>query len=422
MGQIYITYPKAPLQKSENRIYQNVFSFGAPTNPTTALVSGVNCSYPAIVNVKSGALFNNTAQLGTNHQTSTFDDTKEIPTLSPKTTIGDTDKLKKAIGKKWFNNNLQRQLIAASTPQSVMHKRYKRSMFCRNTITVDASGKVMSHYCKQRCCVTCNAIRTAITMQRYAPVIEQWGDDIHFVTLTLKNVAGDCLAQTIRDMITEVQRIADMLKKRYHRGKGEKFEAIRKLEVTVNPYRDDYHPHFHFIVRGERNALLLLSQWQKALNTVTSAKAQDIRKADSKSIQELFKYSTKLAVSSTKKNKADKRPQVIYADMLNVVYEALSGIRTLQPVGFKLQSIDSEIKSTGDSEFSGIQADSDIYEFDNDTAMYWSTTTGEALLNEYRLPQRIRDRAKRIIVRKEYQRNNDRRYQLQRGTVKRAEK
>lgn len=252
-------------------------------------------------------------------------------------------------------------------------------------------------------------------MQRYAPVIEQWGDDIHFVTLTLRNVSGDCLAQTIRDMITEVQRIADMLKKRYHRGKGEKFEAIRKLEVTVNPYRDDYHPHFHFIVRGEHNALLLLAEWQKAFNTATSAKAQDIRKADSKSIQELFKYSTKLAVSSTKKNKADKRPQVIYADMLNVVYEALSGIRTLQPVGFKLPSTESDIKSTGDIELSGIQADSDIYEFDNDTAMYWSTTTGEALLNEYRLPQRIRERAKRIIVRKDYERNNDRRYQLQRG-------
>lgn len=415
MMQIYVTYPKAPPRKSENRIDQSVFSFGAPTNPTIALFSGANCSYPAIANVKSGALFNNTAQLGTKHQISTFDDTADMPKLSPETTTGDTDKLKKVIGKKWFNNNLQRQLIGASTPQSVMHKRYKRSMFCRNTLVVDANGKVMSHYCKQRCCVTCNAIRTAVTMERYKPVIEQWGNDIYFVTLTLRNVSGDCLAQTIRDMITEVQRISDMLKKRYHRGKGEKFEAIRKLEVTVNPYRDDYHPHFHFIVRGEHNALLLLAEWQKAFKTATSAKAQDIRKADSKSVQELFKYSTKLAVSSTKKSKTDKRPQVIYADMLHVVYEALSGIRTLQPVGFKIPRTESDIKSTGDDELSGIQVDSDIYEFDNDTAMYWSTTTGEALLNEYRLPQRIRDRAKRIIVRKDYERNNDRRYRLHTG-------
>jgi hypothetical protein len=111
---------------------------------------------------------------------------------------------------------------------------------------------------------------------------------------------------------------------------------VRKLEITYNIDRADYHPHFHFIVEGEIEAGYLLEKWLK-YNPESNRGAQDMKKANRDSLKELFKYAVKETGTSNKK-KNDTRPIPIHA--LHHIYETLKGKRTFQSMGNFAQDIE----------------------------------------------------------------------------------
>ena len=69
--------------------------------------------------------------------------------------------------------------------------------------------------------------------------------------------------------------------------------------------------------------------------------AQDIRPADSKAVKELFKYFTK-TVTTVRNKKGEVKDRMIYADAMDVIFNAIKGKRTFQNFGFKAPKVEAE--------------------------------------------------------------------------------
>ena len=215
----------------------------------------------------------------------------------------------------------------------------------------------------------CNAIRTAKAINTYVPVIQSWSE-AHLVTLTVPNCKAGDLKETIYNMYESFKQVKRYVKTNYNRKLIDfKLIGVRKIECTYNSIRNDYHPHFHIIVKTKEMAEVLHDQWL-VRQPSANIKGQDIRKADTACLQELFKYMTKV-ISKT------KNESIIYADSLDVIFNAMKGRRVLQNFGFVLPKIideDEIVKTTSEM----IQA---VYEWQAEANDWVDLQSGECLTN-----------------------------------------
>ena len=297
---------------------------------TDAKISKTAQSQRADSGGKKGVSLDTLAQLRTNGQNN------EIGPLRKCTLASDKKTLKKRARRKYLSNNLTLKLIDAAkgNEQGNKGKNYWSTFHCANVLQITDKGKVIGKYCKQRWCPVCNAIRTAKLINQYKPHFQDWQNP-QFVTLTIPNVHATELRRTLEAMQINFRKVKDSLNKTAKRNGRTKLKGVRKLECTFNLIRNDYHPHYHFLIEGLDNSIELVNRW---LNAYPSAniKAQDIRKADDKSLIEVFKYFTKLITTGP------NGKRVIYADALDIIFNAVSGLRTFQNLGFKLSSIQND--------------------------------------------------------------------------------
>lgn len=283
------------------------------------------------------------AQLGTKQQN---DDQEQDFDLSAQTSADDKKALRKRARRKYMTGTYLGALIDVSkaTEKSVLLKSYWNSYHCADELTLRSDGKVTGHYCKTRWCLVCNSIRTAQLINKYMPVLETWQEK-QFVTLTVPNCSAGNLPVTLEEMYKAFATVKDRMKKQHQRGQAPKFVGLRKMECTYNPNRNDFHPHFHFIIDDKETSNNLVDYWLQEWNKnsfdntvrgAASRKAQDIRPADDKSVIELFKYFTKVV---QKPNKDGKR--LIYADAMDVIFNAVKGKRVFQNFGFKLPVLEN---------------------------------------------------------------------------------
>ena len=155
-------------------------------------------------------------------------------------------------------------------------------------------------------------------MNGYLPQL--FNRQLNFVTLTIPNVKATELKDTISDMIKNATLIIRNLREK----KLISINGIRKIEVTYNKENDTYHPHFHLLV--DRGAEEIVSQWLERYPAARRI-AQDIRPTDQSSLNELFKYSTKII-----EGKQGKTIDIHYT-ALDVIMIALKGKRIFQPFG-----------------------------------------------------------------------------------------
>lgn len=218
--------------------------------------------------------------------------------------------------------------LGDSTPLS---KSYRRTVDCAQQL-LQEDGKLTSRYCGNRWCGICNRIRTAKLRQAYGPTLATW--DVFFVTVTIPNVRGPQLHQSVRDLTKSCRIIADKIRRRDRLT----WKAVRKFETTFNSERRDYHPHLHLVVHGEAAARTFVKHWLER-HPDCDAKAQDVRRADPETVmRELFKYLTKQTV------RMEGRTISSYpARVLDTIYKATRGMRTIQPMGFKVPKSVEEI-------------------------------------------------------------------------------
>lgn len=160
-----------------------------------------------------------------------------------------------------------------------------------------------ANFCKFRFCSICGwrqACKDAAKISVLMDYIKaEHKKEFVFVTLTAPNVKADVL----RDEITRYNKA---FKNLTERGaiKIINHGYIRKLEITYNVERDDYHPHFHcvfavnksyfsgeYYIRQER----WLNLWRELMKdeTITQVDVRRVKSNNDKEMREFSKYAAK---------------------------------------------------------------------------------------------------------------------------------
>jgi hypothetical protein len=281
--------------------------------------------YYLILKKYSVFVFNTTAQVGTSSKT---------PQNSTTQNKGKPNSIQKRARSKFLSNSIVNELYKLDSP---LKSSYGRSIKCCDSLNVE-NGTVYGKYCKNRYCLVCARIKTAVLCEKYKEPIKQNFNDPYFVTLTVPNVRGIALSMKIKEMFKDFKKLQEKHKKRHQRGQiNTKMKAIVKLECTYNQEREDFHPHLHIITNTLETANFILEEWLQR-NKKSKRIAQDVRKADENSIMELFKYSTKLMsdIKDYESGKALGKGNIV-VEAMDVMFRAMHKKRTLRTYGFRLE-------------------------------------------------------------------------------------
>ena len=159
--------------------------------------------------------------------------------------------------------------------------------------------------CKHRFCPVCswrkarkNALKISILMQYLK---QEENKEFVFLTLTAPNVKTDELNDEIKHYNQSFKRLMERKEvKAVVKG------YVRKLEVTYNKNRDDYHPHFHVVLAVNKSYFTdtkayitrdrWLELWQKSTKNplITQVDIRRVKHTDNKKeVSEIAKYSAK---------------------------------------------------------------------------------------------------------------------------------
>jgi len=212
--------------------------------------------------------------------------------------------------------------------------------------------------------------------------------DKQFLTLTIPNVPGAQLRNTIKCMILAVRNIQE------HRRRILKLpgiNCIRKLECTYNAEKNTYHPHFHFIIDGIQDAEYLLDQWLKKYPEA-DRRAQKIVEAYNPA--ELFKYFTKLTSKTgtvvDKKGKIKIAQEYHFPEALDFIFQAIERIRIIQPMG-KIKLVKDDIDELHAEEVDEtLEQDVEINKFYIWNGTNWYSPYTGVLLSSFEPNQNLR--------------------------------
>ena len=212
---------------------------------------------------------------------------------------------------KYTEKKLKNQLLQNLIVNHVSEKTLERIEECNTFLfmvgdkTLEKTKLHRSNNCENRFCPVCawknarkNAMKLSILMD-YLREEEQ--KEFIFLTLTAPNVKEAELQDEIKHYNQSFQRL--MQRKEVKTAvKG----YVRKLEVTYNKNRNDYHPHFHVILAVDksyfsnskryisRNRWLDLWKQSTKNSLITQVDVRKVKQTDNKKeISEIAKYSAK---------------------------------------------------------------------------------------------------------------------------------
>jgi plasmid rolling circle replication initiator protein Rep len=212
---------------------------------------------------------------------------------------------------KYTEKKLKNQLLQMLISPHVSEATLLNIKEC-NTFMLFVADKTLEHKklygsnsCKNRFCPVCawrkarkNALKISILME-YLKAEEN--KEFIFLTLTAPNVKADDLNDEIKHYNQSFKRLIERKEvKNAVRG------YVRKLEVTYNKDRDDYHPHFHVILavdkhyfNNQRQYIIRdrwLELWQQSMKNplITQVDVRRVKHTDNKKeVSEIAKYSAK---------------------------------------------------------------------------------------------------------------------------------
>jgi plasmid rolling circle replication initiator protein Rep len=212
---------------------------------------------------------------------------------------------------KYTQKKLKNQLLQTLINSHVTEKTLERVKDC-NTFLFMVADKTMektklhrSNNCEHRFCPVCtwkkarkNALKISILMQYLK---KEENKEFLFLTLTAPNVRADELNDEIKHYNKSFQRLMQRKEVKVV-VKG----YVRKLEVTYNKDRDDYHPHFHVILAVNKsyftdknyyiNRNRWLELWQQSTKNplITQVDVRRVKHTENKKeVSEIAKYSAK---------------------------------------------------------------------------------------------------------------------------------
>lgn len=212
---------------------------------------------------------------------------------------------------KYTEKKLKNQLLQTLISPHVSEATLLNIKEC-NTFMLFVVDKTLEHKklygsnsCKNRFCPVCawrkarkNALKISILME-YLKAEEN--KEFIFLTLTAPNVKADELNDEIKHYNQSFKRLIERKEvKNAVRG------YVRKLEVTYNKDRDDYHPHFHVVLAVDKHYFnnqrqyitrdRWLELWQQSTKNplITQVDIRRVKHTDNKKeVSEIAKYSAK---------------------------------------------------------------------------------------------------------------------------------
>lgn len=199
------------------------------------------------------------------------------------------------------------------------------SFFANETFEKKKVNK--SNFCKNRFCPLCawrkakkDSLKISILLKY---IQEELGYEFIFLTLTAPNVAGSILNDEIKKYNKSFKNLMQLKEvKKITKG------YVRKLEVTYNQERNDYHPHFHVMIAVNRSYFKSrdyikkkqwLELWKECMgdSSITQVDVRKMDTSDSNAIAEIAKYGAKDA------------DYMVSQEVFDVFYKALKGKQLL---------------------------------------------------------------------------------------------
>jgi plasmid rolling circle replication initiator protein Rep len=154
----------------------------------------------------------------------------------------------------WVKKKINSTFLAESFLRLDMQNKAKRTFKCGEFLKFaeckidDYKKLIEANFCRDRLCPMCNWRRSRKLQQQIFKVLHAAVDRepkmrFIFLTLTVENVKGQDLGETITKMLKGFKELFDLKNvDDYVLG------YVRNLEVTYNKFRDDYHPHVHVLM------------------------------------------------------------------------------------------------------------------------------------------------------------------------------
>lgn len=199
-----------------------------------------------------------------------------------------------------------------------------------------------ANFCKNRFCPMCSWRKSLSDAFKIA-IISHWIAEKNkkkfiFLTLTVPNVAKSELKESIKELNQSFNRLM-----KYKEIVGVVKGFVRKLEVTYNEDRDDYHPHLHVMIavnksyfsnRTYLNHDKWLQLWQKATKNpkITQVDVRAIKNNDDTSFFD--------AVLEIAKYTAKDSDMLKSEEVFDTFYHSLKGVRLLGYGGLFKEGMD----------------------------------------------------------------------------------
>ncbi|MEE5762377.1 protein rep [Streptococcus pneumoniae] len=261
-------------------------------------------------------------------------------------TLKDVSKIGK--DRKWRERKLK-NIELASQLDILGYRSFERVYQCAEVLKFveqsDGTKKLyQSYFCKNKLCALCNWRRSMKYSYQASKIVEeamirQPKGRFLFLTLTVKNVTGQELNQSMTDILRGFNRLM-----KYKKVDKNLIGFLRATEVTYSKELDSYHPHLHVLLMVKpgyfRSKDDYLTQeewtelWQKAMK-LDYTPMVDIRavKADKGkglkgAILETAKYPVKpFDVTDEKTDFTDQ-------EKLQIVDDMLTGLHRKRQIGF----------------------------------------------------------------------------------------
>ncbi|HDB8074260.1 TPA: protein rep [Staphylococcus aureus] len=170
--------------------------------------------------------------------------------------------------------------------------------------TLEKKKLYKSNPCKNRFCPMCawrKARKDALGLSLMMQHIKQTEDkQFIFLTLTTPNVTSNHLESEIKHYNESFRRLSN---RKHFKSIAKGY--VRKLEITYNPERDDYNPHFHVLIAVNKSyfkdtkAYISQKEWLELWRDVTGnpeitqVHVQKVKQNNNKELYEMAKYSGK---------------------------------------------------------------------------------------------------------------------------------
>ena len=182
--------------------------------------------------------------------------------------------------------------------------------------------------CKNRFCPICawkKSRKDALALSVMMAYLKQEKEkEFIFLTLTAPNVPADELNEEIKHYNHSFKKLMERKEvKAIVKG------YVRKLEITYNEERDDYHPHFHVLITVNKSYFTDTKQyiardrwlelWQQVTKNplITQVDVRKVKNGRNDKVYEIAKYSAK------------DSEYLVRQDVFEVFYKALKGKRLI---------------------------------------------------------------------------------------------